>query len=65
MFALYLDGKIAVIKKDSSFKLTRENPFLKDAGDYTLDVVLPLSVSYNLEIFGLASRLDVNKKKDS
>ena len=63
MFALYLDGKIAVIKKDSSFKLTRENPFLKDAGDYTLDVVLPLSVSYNLEIFGLASRLDVNKKK--
>lgn len=63
MFALYLDGKLAVIKKDSSFKLTRENPFLKDAGDYTLDVVLPLSVSYNLEIFGLASRLDVNKKK--
>lgn len=63
MFTLYLDGKLAVIKKDSSFKLTRENPFLKDAGDYTLDVVLPLSVSYNLEIFGLASRLDVNKKK--
>lgn len=62
MFELFLNGKTAIIKKDSSFKLTRENPFLKDVGDYTLDVVLPLSINENRLIFGLASRLDVNKR---
>lgn len=62
MFALYLDGKSVVIKKDSSFKLTRENPFITDAGDYTLDVVLPLAIEQNRQIFGLVSRLDVNKR---
>lgn len=61
MFALYIDGKSAVIQSGSSFKLTRENPFVTDSGDYTLDVTLPLSVKENLLVFGSVGRLEVNK----
>ena len=43
MIALYINDKPAIIKSGTSNKLTRENQFFTSAGDYTLDVVLPLS----------------------
>ncbi len=53
MIALYINDLPAIIKSGTSIKLTRENPFFTSAGDYTLDVVLPLSgCMENLQIFG-------------
>lgn len=53
MIALYINDKPAIIKSGTTIKLTRENPFFTSAGDYTLDVVLPLSgCLQNLQIFG-------------
>lgn len=53
MTALYINDLPAIIKSGTSVKLTRENPFFTSAGDYTLDVVLPLSGCLeNLRIFG-------------
>lgn len=54
MFALYINQKPAVLKSGTSIKLTRENPYFTAAGDYTLDVTLPLAgCKRNLDIFGL------------
>ena len=53
MIALYINDLPAIIKSGTSIKLTRENPFFTSAGDYTLDVVLPLTgCTDNLRIFG-------------
>lgn len=53
MIALYINDQRAVIKSGTSIKLTRENPFFTNSGDYTLDVVLPLTGCLdNLRIFG-------------
>ena len=42
MLQLTIGGLPAVLKAGTSIKLTRENPFFSDAGDYTLEVTLPL-----------------------
>lgn len=62
MTQLYIDGKEAVIKQGTSFKITRENPFTEDAGDSTLDVTLPLKgCAENIKIFGSLHRADMSK----
>ncbi len=53
MLQLLINSRPAVIKQGTSFKLTRENPLYEDAGDWTLDVTLPLDgCRENLDIFG-------------
>ena len=57
MIALYINQLPAVIKSGTSIKLTRENPYFTSSGDYTLDVVLPLSgCMENLKILGALHR---------
>jgi len=61
MLQLYINNKPAIIKSGSSFKLTRENPYFSDAGDYTLDITLPLrGCIENQAIFGSIHRKDVS-----
>ncbi len=53
MFDLRINGKTAVIKPGNKIKLTRENQLTEDAGDWSLDVILPLNgCPENLAIFG-------------
>ena len=64
MITLLLDNKKAIIKNGSSIKLTRENPFFTDSGDYTLDVVLPLQGCIeNQRIFGVLHYGSMSHKK--
>lgn len=57
MLQLTIGGLPAVLKAGTSIKLTRENPFFSDAGDYTLEVTLPLDgCKENQRIFGAAHR---------
>lgn len=43
MLLLYLDGNLVTLPADTSVKLTRENPYFASAGDYTLEVTVPLA----------------------
>ncbi|MBQ7851679.1 MAG: hypothetical protein IJ342_02210 [Muribaculaceae bacterium] len=62
MIELFIDGKPAVIKDDTSFKLSLENQFFTKTSSYSFDVELPLAVPQNREIFGDINRIDVQKK---
>lgn len=57
MMNLWINGKQALLKSGTSFKLTRVNPYFEDQGDYTFEVQLPLAgcVS-NQRIFGPVHR---------
>ena len=60
MIKLIIDGKEAVIKAGTSFKLTRMNPYFEDQGDFTFEVQLPLDgCAENLAIFGALHRAEV------
>mgnify|MGYP007036984951 CR=1 FL=1 len=60
MIKLLIDGKEAVIKAGTSFKLTRMNPYFEDQGDFTFEVQLPLDGCVeNLAIFGAVHRAEV------
>lgn len=60
MIKLIIDGKEAVIKAGTSFKLTRMNPYFEDQGDFTFEVQLPLDgCAENLAIFGVLHRAEV------
>lgn len=64
MISLTINGLPAVLKTGTSFKLTRENPYFVNSGDYTLDVQLPLSgCPENQRIFGALHRPETSKKK--
>lgn len=60
MIKLIIDGKDAVIKAGTSFKLTRMNPYFEDQGDFTFEVQLPLDgCAENLAVFGALHRAEV------
>ena len=60
MIRLMIDGKVAVLKVGTSFKLTRMNPYFEDQGDFTFEVQLPLDgCAENLAIFGALHRAEV------
>lgn len=53
MMQLTINNQIAEIKKGTTIKLTRVNPYFADQGDHTLEVQLPLrGCPTNLAIFG-------------
>ncbi len=57
MMQILIDGREAVIKSGTSFKLTRMNPYFESQGDYTFDVQLPLlGCRENQYIFGTIHR---------
>ncbi len=64
MLRLLIDGKPVIVKEGTQFKLTRENAIYTDAGDYTLDVTLPLAGCLeNLQVFGSLHRMEVGKAR--
>lgn len=61
MLQLIIDGHPAILRQDSQIKLTRENPYFTSAGDYTLDVVLPLAgCTENRRILGFLHRPEIS-----
>lgn len=57
---LYIDGKLAAIKKGVAFEYVSENRLFTDADDYSLDITLPIKgCPQNYEIFGRVFRKDV------
>lgn len=62
MIQLFIDGKLAVIKDETSFKLSLENNFFTKTSSYSFDVELPMDAPENRAIFGDINRRDVAKE---
>lgn len=62
MIHIYLNNTEVYPEKDTSIKITRENPVLTGSGSYTLDVNIPLSYSDNKKFFGALDRIETLKE---
>lgn len=61
---IYVDGKLAVLKKGFSFEFVRENRLFLGRDGYTLNLAFPMKgCTENIAIFGHINRLDVSNKK--
>lgn len=62
MLQLFIDQKPAALHEGTAFKLTRENPLFTNAGDFTLEISLPLAAcAENQAIFGVLHRPEIGK----
>lgn len=61
MLQILIDSHPIVLKDGTQIKLTRENPYFTSAGDYTLDVVLPLAgCRENIRAIGFLHRPEIS-----
>lgn len=61
MMQILIDSHPIVLKDGTQIKLTRENPYFTSAGDYTLDVVLPLAgCRENIRAIGFLHRPEIS-----
>lgn len=61
MLQILIDSHPIVLKDGTQIKLTRENPYFTSAGDYTLDVVLPLAgCRENIRAIGFLHRQEIS-----
>lgn len=58
MTELYIDGVSAVLPKDFSVQVKRENPVFTKNGEYTYDITLPLGNPTNAELYKHLNRLN-------
>ena len=58
MTELYIDGVSAVLSKDFSIQVKRENPLFTKNGEYTYDITLPLDNPTNAELYKHLNRLN-------
>ena len=62
MVECFIDGNIGYPDMSSKIKITRENQFIKDSGEYTYQINFPMSILENREIFANVNRIDVSKE---
>ena len=56
-----IDGRTGYPDMKSKIKVTFENQYIKDSGEYTYQISFPMSVLANRMIFGNINRIDVTK----
>ncbi|WP_311438080.1 hypothetical protein [Hallella colorans] len=61
MLLCTLDGKKGYPSTKNNIKVTLENPFVKDSGTYTYDIIFPMEIDANRRLFANVHRLDVKK----
>lgn len=64
MICAYINGKIAYPIAESDLKIVLQNPFIKDGDEKTMEVVFPLDIPENREVFGAINRLDTTFEND-
>lgn len=68
MIECYINGHQAIPLLNSNLKVTRENPFIKEGGNYTMDITFPMDILENRLVFGNLHKLGVrirNQKLES
>ena len=58
MTELFIDGVAAVLPKDFSIQVKRENPLFTKNGEYTYDITLQLSIPTNAALYKHLNRLN-------
>ena len=61
MLLCTLDGKKGYPSTKNNIKVTLENPFVKDSGTYSYDIIFPMEIDANRRLFANVHRLDVQK----
>lgn len=61
MLICTLDGKKGYPSTKNNIKVTLENPFVKDSGTYSYDIIFPMEIDANRRLFANVHRLDVKK----
>ena len=56
-----IDNQVAYPDTSEKIKVTYENPFVKDSGEYTYEITFPMAIMANYAIFKAANRLEVTK----
>lgn len=65
MIICYINNKAAYPAVNSDIKITLLNPFIKDGDEKSMEVVFPMDIPENREIFGALNRLDTHFKMDN
>ncbi|MBD5201823.1 MAG: hypothetical protein HDS81_00705 [Bacteroidales bacterium] len=61
---IYVDNKLAALKKGTSFEYVAENRLFSGSDGYTLTITFPLNdCPENIAIFGHVNRADVTAQK--
>lgn len=64
MIELYIKGKKVYFDDSKQIKLTEENPYFTLKGNYSLEIVIPMKIASNREVFGCIDRIEVSKKAE-
>lgn len=59
MIKCYINGQKAIPLLTNNLKVTRENPFVKEGSEYTMDITFPMNILENRRVFGHLSKLGV------
>lgn len=62
MILCTIDSQSAYPSTANKIKITLNNPYVSDSGEYTYEINFPLSVAENARIFGFINRIDVRKR---
>ena len=65
MISCYINGHVAYPAAQSDIKITLQNPFIKDGDEKTMEVVFPMDIAQNREVFGALNRLDTHFGMDN
>ncbi len=61
MIQVTIDGKRVYPDTSQSIKITHENPYINDSGEYTYDITFPMQILENKETFHNVDRFNVSK----
>ena len=64
MIVCYINRKVAYPAAQSDIKITLINPFIKDGDEKSMEVVFPMGVPENRDVFGSINRLDTHFRMD-
>lgn len=56
-----IENQVAYPDTSEKIKVTYENSFLNDSGEYTYEITFPMAIMANYAIFNAANRLEVSK----
>lgn len=62
MIECIIDGNIAYPSNADKIKITYENEYVKDSGEYSYDISFPMAITANRKVFRNVQRFEVRKK---
>ena len=60
-----INGEVGYPSTSDKIKLTYNNPYVQDSGEYSYDISFPMSIHQNAVLFKHINRFDVKKRMSS